>query len=149
MNVAKHSLYLTDISTIRLRPDDYDYHFLTYVLLDITTVSNGSTVGSNRKVITTINKTVNLLSPLFSPGEIVLKTGQTECSAHSAHVLVLFTGKTLQHHNSITTYEETRSDNVIIMSGMSRTMDLIYIDREVVCGKWETLLISNCKVDVF
>ena len=60
-------------------------------------MSNGAADGSIRKVITTINKSANLLSPLFSPGEIVLKAGETECSADPAHVLVLLAGKTLQH----------------------------------------------------
>ena len=65
-------------------------------------MSNGATAGSNRKVITTINKTVNLLSPLFAHREIVLETGETECPADSAHILVLLAGKTLKHFNALT-----------------------------------------------
>ena len=40
---------------------------ITYVLLDITTMSNGATAGSNRKVITTINKTVTTYFPHCLP----------------------------------------------------------------------------------
>ena len=65
------------------------------VLLDITTMSNGATAGSNRKVITTINKTVNLLSPMFSTRKVILQTRETKCSADSAHVVVLFGWKSL------------------------------------------------------